>query len=139
MSKEAEKVLREGFLPQWDTVILDLLADSLRDDDHQLLQGATTCPPPMSCVRDWPCEGACFVSAAHWLAGLSNKVGDVGEAFARACFEADKRLGEPAACRYFLNYWDDTPRRIAFKETLEILEDVLIDRAIADIGKVLAA
>jgi hypothetical protein len=27
----------------------------------------------------------------------------------RVCFETDNRLGEPAACRWFLNWFDDTP------------------------------
>jgi hypothetical protein len=37
-------------------------------------------------------------------------VGDVEAFFARVCWEADQRLGEPAACRWFLNFADDTPR-----------------------------
>ena len=34
----------------------------------------------------------------------------VEEFFAQVCFEVDKTLGEPAACRWFLNWFDDTPR-----------------------------
>ncbi len=26
------------------------------------------------------------------------------------CFEIDQRLGEPAGCRWFLNWFDETPR-----------------------------
>jgi hypothetical protein len=37
-------------------------------------------------------------------------VSEVEEFFARACFETDQRLGEPAACRWFLNWYDETPR-----------------------------
>jgi hypothetical protein len=37
-------------------------------------------------------------------------VAEVEEFFARACFETDQRLGEPAACRWFLNWYDETPR-----------------------------
>lgn len=32
------------------------------------------------------------------------------EYFARMCFEIDQRLGEPAGCRWFLNWYDETPR-----------------------------
>jgi hypothetical protein len=37
-------------------------------------------------------------------------VAEVEEFFARVCFEADQRLGEPAACRWFLNWYDEAPR-----------------------------
>jgi len=47
-------------------------------------------------------------------------VAEVEEFFARACFEADQRLGEPAGCRWFLNWFDETPRdemrRLLFAE-----------------------
>jgi hypothetical protein len=33
-----------------------------------------------------------------------------GRVFARASFEADQRLGELAGCRWFLNWFDETPR-----------------------------
>jgi hypothetical protein len=53
-------------------------------------------------------------------------VAEVEEFFARSCFQADQRLGEPAGCRRFLNWYDDTPRDEMRKELL-----AEIDRALA--------
>ena len=55
-------------------------------------------------------------------------VGEVEETFARVCFEADQRLGEPAAVRYFLNWYDDTPRDEMRKQLLAEVERALADR-----------
>ena len=62
------------------------------------------------CVQDWPVEAACALGYCGWQGETLDTVGQVEEFFARACFEADQRLGEPAACRWFLNWFDDTPR-----------------------------
>lgn len=45
-------------------------------------------------------------------------IAEVEEGFARACFEADQILGEPAACRWLLNWYDDTPREEMRRELL---------------------
>lgn len=37
-------------------------------------------------------------------------VGEVEEYFARVCFDADQALGEPAAVRWLLNWFDEPPR-----------------------------
>jgi hypothetical protein len=79
-------------------------------DDPRLLQGATTTPPPLQCVQDWPVEAACVLGYCAWQGEGLETVAEVEEFFARACFEADQLLGEPAACRWFLNWYDDTPR-----------------------------
>lgn len=103
---------------------LTLLAGLLRADDPHLVQGATTQPPPLMCVQDWPCEAGDCISMLGVLSGAGKplphpekgvpwntlSVGDAEEFFARACFEADQILGTPAACRWFLNWYDDTPR-----------------------------
>jgi hypothetical protein len=104
------KVWREGLAPQLSTTALEALARGLMTDDPRLLQGATTTPPPLPCVQDWPVEGACGLGYGAWQGDGLETVADVEEFFARACFEADQRLGEPAACRWFLNWFDDTPR-----------------------------
>jgi hypothetical protein len=69
-------------------------------------------------VQGWPCEGACLVGYAGWKGEHLETVGDVEEYFARACFEADQRLGEPAGCRWLLNFFDDTPRDEMRRELL---------------------
>ena len=37
-------------------------------------------------------------------------VADVEAYFAQTCLDADEALGEPAACRRFLDWFDRTPR-----------------------------
>lgn len=123
-----QKVWREGFAPVLPTAGLQSLRKALRDDDGRLLQGATTTPPPMMCVQDWPVEATCAVGFCAWQGEELETVGEVEEFFARACFEADQRLGEPAACRYFLNWFDDTPRDTMRRLLLEEVERVLAER-----------
>jgi hypothetical protein len=104
------KVWREGMAPQLSVAALGALQKALQNDDPRLLQGATTSPPPLECVRDWPVEAACVLGYCGWQGEGLETVAEVEEFFARACFETDQRLGEPAACRWFLNWFDDTPR-----------------------------
>jgi hypothetical protein len=60
-------------------------------------------------VAHWTCEGACGLGYCGLAEGLET-VGEVEEFFARMCFEIDKRLGEPGGARWFLNWFDSTPR-----------------------------
>jgi hypothetical protein len=96
--------------------------EMLKTDRPELTQGSTTTPPPLMCVQDWPVEaGDLIVWLGMWSGTLElkssdkngNPVASVGtceEWFARACFEIDQEAGVPAACRWLLNWWDDTPR-----------------------------
>src|SRR5262245_818937 len=104
------KVWREGIAPLVSKEGLEALYHGLTNDDARLVQGATTTPPPLQCVADWPCEGACAVGFCGWQGDGLETVAEVEEFFARMCFEIDRRLGEPAACRWFLNWFDETPR-----------------------------
>jgi hypothetical protein len=104
------RVWREGLAPQLSRHALEALSVALTRDDPRLLQGATTSPPPLQCVQDWPVEAACALGFCGWLGEKLQTVAEVEEFFARACFEADQRLGEPAGCRWFLNWFDETPR-----------------------------
>jgi len=103
-------VWREGFAPIISNTALEALRDALSSDDPRLIQGSTTVPPPLMCVQDWPVEAACALGYCGWQGDDLETVGQVEEFFARLCCEADQRLGEPAACRWFLNWFDDTPR-----------------------------
>ncbi len=82
----------------------------LRRDDSRLVQGATTVPPPLMCVQDWPVEAACAIGVCGWIGRDLGTVGETEEFFARLCFECDQLMQEPAACRWFLNWADETPR-----------------------------
>jgi len=122
-------VWRNGFVPVLSTRGLEQLRDALRSDDLRLVQGATTTPPPLLCVQDWPVEGSCALGFCGWLGDGLETVGEVEEYFAKCCFEADERLGEPAACRLFLNWFDDEPRAQMRKELLAEVELALAARA----------
>ncbi len=115
-------VWREGFVPVLPTAGLIALREALESDDPRLTQGSTTTPPPLLCVQDWLVEGACALGFCGWQGDGLGTVGEVEEFFARVCFEADNRLGEAAACRWFLNWFDDTPREALLQELLEEVE-----------------
>ena len=104
------KVWRDGLALQVSTRGLLALKRGLAGDDPRLTQGATSVPPPLESVLDWPIEGACVLGYGAWQGDGLETVGEVESLFAEACFEADRRLGEPAAMRYFLTWYDDVPR-----------------------------
>ncbi len=122
------KVWREGLAPHLSTAALMALQRGLQADDSRLIQGATTSPPPLECVRDWPVEAACVLGYCGWQGEGLQTVAEVEEFFARACFEADQALGEPAACRWFLNWFDDTPRDEVRRQLLPEINRTLAHR-----------
>jgi hypothetical protein len=123
-----QKVWREGVAPLLSTTSLEVLQDALLNDDGRLLQGATTSPPPLQCVQDWPCEGACAIGYCGWQGDGLETVAEVEEFFAQMCFEVDQRLGEPAACRWFLNWFDETPRDQMREQLLPEVRRILAER-----------
>ena len=127
-SEQWRKVWRDGFVPGFSTAALQALADALRADDKRLTQGSTTTPPPLMCVQSWPVEAACALGFCGWQGDALENVGQVEEYFARACFDADTRLGEIAACRWFLNWFDETPRDEMRRELLPEVEAALSAR-----------
>lgn len=127
------KVWREGVAPLLSTSSLEALRQALTNDDTRLIQGATTTPPPLQCVQDWPVEAACALGYCGWRGDGLETVAEVEEFFARICFEIDQRLGEPAACRWFLNWFDETPRDEMREQLLaEVLRAVNQRRAADD-------
>lgn len=126
------KVWREGFAPVLSTSGLLALRVGLTTDDTRLTQGSTTTPPPLMCVQDWPVEAACALGFCGWQGDGLGTVGEVEEFFARLCFEADTRLGEPAACRWFLNWFDDTPRAEMRQLLLAEVERTLAERFVPE-------
>ena len=121
------EVWRDGFAPILSTAGLVALRDALRRDDPSLRQGSTTTPPPLLCVQDWPIEAACLVGYCGWKGEGLETVGEVQEFFACSCFEADQILGEPAACRWLLTWFDDTPRDQMRRELLPEVERALAE------------
>lgn len=112
------KCWRDGVAPGLSVGALQALAHALERDDKALVQGATTAPPPLHVCEDWPCEAACAVAYAGWQGEGLETVGEVEAFFARVCHETDERLGEPAGCRWLLNWYDDTPRDVMRRELL---------------------
>ncbi len=118
------KVWREGFVPVLPREGLESLRNALANDDPRLMQGETCYPPPLWSVQDWPVEKACLLGWCAWRGGEGEAavVGDVEKFFAETCFEADQIIGEPAACRWLLNWYDDTPRDVMRRELLGEVE-----------------
>lgn len=131
-----QKVWREGLAPLLSDEGLEALQGGLMRDDPRLLQGATTTPPPLQCVQDWPVEAACALGFTGWQGEGLETVAEVEEYFARLCFEVDQRLGEPAACRWFLNWFDDTPRDEMRRLLLaEVQAELARRRAVEDLDE----
>lgn len=107
----ALRVLRDGVFPHCSTESLEFALETLEADDKRWLQGATTSPPPLQCMVDQAVEGACLLGLCGWGdAGEEATVGQVEEAFAKLCHEADVSVGEPASVRWLLNWHDEAPR-----------------------------
>ncbi len=123
-----KNVWREGVAPLLSQEALEVLERALQDNDPQLVQGATTSPPPLQCAQDWPVEAACALGFCGWKSRNLETVAQVEEHFAQMCFEIDQRLGEPAACRWFLNWFDDTPREEMRQELLVEVQRALVER-----------
>lgn len=129
-----KRTFRDGFAPGMSTRALVALRDACRADDPRLIQGATCDPPPLACTQDFECKGGCALGYAGWQGEELDTVGQVEEYFARQCYEADQRLGEPADCRHFLNFFDDTPRGAALRELADEIDIVLAGRDAVETG-----
>lgn len=127
MNAAAQKAWREGIAPQLSDAGLEALALALRTDDPRLVQGATTMPPPLHCVRDWPIEAGCALAYCAWQSGGLATVGEVENGFAQICYAADEACGISAA-RYFIEWFDDTPRDEMRQQLLPEVEAVLAAR-----------
>ena len=123
-----KEVFVKGFAPVIKTEGLLALKQALVVDDPKLIQGATTSPPPMTCVQDWPCEAACGIGYCGWQGDGLHIVCDVEEYFAKVCFQADQFLGEPAGCRHFLNWFDDSPRSVVREKLIPVIDEILVER-----------
>jgi hypothetical protein len=119
---------RRGFEPQISDSGLEALRRALLDDDPNLIQGATTVPPPMQCCQDWPVERACPVGYAGWRGDGLRTVLEVEEYFAAVCFVADQRVDEAGGCRHFLNAVDEWPRPEMLRNLLPEVEHELAIR-----------
>lgn len=93
---------------------LTSLAEALERNDSRLLQGATCEPAPMEWYFGDEVERACGVCWGLWQVRKCYRVGELDNAFRATLFAADQLLAEPAATRFFVNWFDETPRSIVF-------------------------
>lgn len=117
-----------GIAPQMTDEELTALADGLRDHDERIIQGHTTEPLPLLCVSDWPCEKADALGFAYLATHTGALIGEVEQFFAQTCYQCDVDIGEVAACRWFLNWHDDTPKLIMFRDLLAAVENTIYRR-----------
>lgn len=122
------KVWRQGLVPQLSTPGLERLRMGLLRDDPRLVQGVTCCPPALDVFRDEAVEAACGLGYCFWQGDGCDRVGQIEEAFARVCYEADERLGEPGVCRHFLDWFDHLPRGRMRRQLLGEVQRALADR-----------
>lgn len=105
---------RHGIAPQLSTAGLEALASALEKDDPRLIQLATTQPPPLESLADQEVTAADPIGFCGWQGDGLTTVGEIEHFFAWVCFETEKAMGEPAAARYWLNWWDGHPRAEVF-------------------------
>jgi hypothetical protein len=103
------RVWRLGIAPKLYTGGLLALRRALVTSDPELVQGVITEPAPFGHLGDFPVTAACAVAYAGWKGEKLETVAEVEEFFARVCSYADQTLGEPAAIRYFIDWFDETP------------------------------
>lgn len=112
------RVWREGLAPHLSQPGLEALERALIQDDPRLIQGATCYPPLLDAFRKRKVEGTCAIGLCGWQGEGLSQVGQVEEYFQRACDAMDAVFSEPAACRHFLNWFDNTPRGQMRRELL---------------------
>jgi hypothetical protein len=112
------RIWRIGLAPQLSTLGLESLRHALASDDDRLLQGATTSPPALESMRDRQVEAACALGYCGWQGDGLTTVAQVTVHFQTLCLQADRALGQPAACRLFLNWFDSTPRSAMRRQLL---------------------
>jgi hypothetical protein len=112
------RVWREGLAPHLSRAGLLALQSALLNDDPRLLQGTVSSPPPLDALRECAVNGACAISWCGWQGGGLRSVGQIEEYFHRTCDAAAAALQDPAACRYFLNWYDAAPRAEMRRELL---------------------
>ncbi len=103
-----KKVFHDGLVPHLDMYDLGWLKQLLQENSVKLIQGTTVLPS--GAWGKEKAERSCLLGCIGMLRGIQT-VDEIEEFFASMCFSIDDTMGEPAACRWLLNFYDDTPRR----------------------------
>jgi hypothetical protein len=112
------RVWRDGLAPNLSRAALLALQSALLTDDSRLVQGTLSTPPPLDVLRPCAINGACALGLCGWHGEGLNTIGQVEDYFDRACDAAAAAVDEPAACRHFLNWYDDAARDVMRRQLL---------------------
>lgn len=122
------RVWRDGLSPRLSARALAALRVAIVTDDPRLVQGTTCSPPALQALCERRVETACALGYCGWQGEGLAKVGEVEDYFQQLCDGADERIAERAVCRFFLNWYDDTPRDEMRRELLIEIERSLRGR-----------
>lgn len=111
------QVWRDGIAPNLPTDGLRALLKALVEDDQALVQGIACSPPALDDFQRTLVIAACAISYAGWRSGIRT-VGGVKKFISGICDVVDKKFEEPAASRYFTNWFDSSPREIMRRELI---------------------
>ena len=118
-----QKCWHEGFAPLLSDEGLFELAKALREDDPKLIQGHTCITA--NGYRKGEVIGACAISYAGWKGDELTGWDEVEAFFSMCCWKVDQSFGMMASCRYFLNWFDETPRFQMRKELLAEVQKII--------------
>lgn len=120
-----QRVWRHGLAPRLSQRGLQALKTALIRDDPRLVQKRTMSPPPLLGLHDAEVEAACALGLCGWHGDGCATVGALEAYFNQLCSAADDDLGEPAACRHFLDWFDAAPRYTMRRQLLAEVERAL--------------
>jgi hypothetical protein len=112
------RVWREGMVPYLSRRGMQALETALVQDDPRLLQGTICTPPLLDALRERKVEGTCAIGFCGWQGEGLDRVGQIEEYFHQVCDAAEAACNELAACRHFLNWFDEVPRDVMRRELL---------------------
>jgi len=125
-------VFEKGFAPQFSTETLILFQYALEENSDKIVQGSTTVPAPSLALSDWPCQSACAIGSLAWEQQYGWEdgvtVSEIDEAFIASAMKCDALMNEQAACRYFLNWFDEGDRATVFAELSKWIDDIITER-----------
>lgn len=115
------QVWRDGLAPQLPLAGLRALLVALREDDPRLIQGVSYQPPASFSRGDEAVSGACAICFAGWRNGIGT-VDEICDFFTEICEVSDAKYQEPVLSRYFINWFDATPREVMRREMIPEVE-----------------
>lgn len=122
---------RRGIAPLLSTASLAVLVKALVEDDPRLIQGATCVPGVIEVTASWRPEQACALGYAGWIGDGLETVSEIEEFYVRLCDAIDERLADGLGFRWFVNWFDDTPRLEMRSQLLPEVERSLSERLLA--------